>query len=171
VLSLPLGVILAAMPWRPGAYAAALDAWTPPMFAVLAVSRVGCFLQGCCYGVRSPMLGISFPPGGLAHERQLATGLVAPGSLPLPVVPTQLIEAAALFGLSVAAFAQLRRGRTGIFLPFVAAYSAFRFLAEFLRDDPERNALAGLSTSQWTALVLLGGYALWRQSQRQPLPA
>ena len=171
VLALPLGVLVAAMPWRSVPYAAALDAWTPPMFAVLAVSRIGCFLQGCCYGIRSSFFGTSFPVGAPAYEQQLAAGIIAPGSPPLPVVPTQLIEAAALITLCGIALAQLRHGRGGLYVPLVVAYSAFRFVIELVRDDPERNALVGLSTSQWTALLVIATYAAWRQSRRLAQPA
>jgi hypothetical protein len=45
---------------------------------------------------------------------------------------------------------------------------------EFLRGDP-RGAAAGVSTSQWIGLVLVGVGIVWlwigfRRSQRNPLP-
>jgi hypothetical protein len=36
---------------------------------------------------------------------------------------------------------------------------------EFLRDDPERNFLGPLATSQWIGLVLLGSYGVWMRAR------
>lgn len=153
-------------------YVTALDAWTPAMFVVLAVARAGCFLQGCCYGVPSRWLGVSFPPHGTIYHRQLAAGLIAPGSPTLPVVPTQAVEAAVLVALGAWTMRTLKQGRTTIFPHAVALYSALRFVLEIVRDDPDRNLLGPLSTSQWIATALLLVYGTWRlASSRTIVPA
>jgi prolipoprotein diacylglyceryltransferase len=82
ILSLPLTAAVLCPPWRPRAYARALDAVTPSLCAVLAICRVGCFLQGCCYGVPSRVFGVAFPPGSPAAARQLGEGLLLAGSGP-----------------------------------------------------------------------------------------
>lgn len=162
ILFLPVTAAVLCPPWRPGQYARALDAVTPSLFVVLAICRIGCFLQGCCYGLPSRVFGVSFPPGSPASARQLGEGLILAGSWTLPVVPTQLIEAGSLGGLAV--WTQRRLGGGGtVFGAAVAAYSAFRFVLEFVRDDPERNFLGPLSASQWVALALLATLALWRR--------
>jgi prolipoprotein diacylglyceryltransferase len=162
VLVLPLGVLLACLPRQWPQYVALLDAWTPPMMATLAGSRVGCFLQGCCYGRRHDALGLSFPPGSPAHAHQVEIGLIARTDPSLPVLPAQGLEAIALFALAGWSLWAVRRRRPHVFLDGVAIYSLVRFALEFLRDDPDRNALAQLSTSQWIALAVLALYATWR---------
>jgi phosphatidylglycerol:prolipoprotein diacylglycerol transferase len=142
------------------------------MFAVLGVARVGCFLGGCCWGVRSDRLGIVFPHYGSLYQRQLADGLIAPGSPTLPVVPAQALEAALLLGLCAWSLRALRGGQRGIFPHAVALYSAARFVLESVRDDPDRNFLGPLSTSQWIAGALLLAYGTWRlASSRTIVPA
>jgi len=51
-----------------------LDLWTAPLLVVLAVARLGCLLQGCCYGVRSDLFGVSFPVGAPVYYEQLRAG-------------------------------------------------------------------------------------------------
>lgn len=159
IVFLPITLLVVSVPWRDLRYREALDAWTPPLFAVLATSRIGCFLQGCCYGYPSRW-GLSFPAHAYRHAQ---AGLVPAGAPALPVVPTQLLEAVALAVLCLVTFAQLRRGRTDVFAPAVVAYSVIRFGLELLRADPDRNAFGALSTSQWIALAVVAGYAAWRQ--------
>jgi phosphatidylglycerol:prolipoprotein diacylglycerol transferase len=155
ILALPLAVFLISTVPRDISFARALACWTPAMFVVLAIARVGCFLQGCCYGVRSDLLGIRFAEGSIVHSAQVAGGLIRPGAAALPVVPTQALEAVALAGLALWSFRAVRAGKRRIFVHAVAAYSFFRFAVEFLRADPARNQLGPLSTSQWIALVVV----------------
>jgi prolipoprotein diacylglyceryltransferase len=168
ILALPLTALVVSVPWRDLGYEEALDCWTPPMFIVLAISRVGCFLQGCCYGIRSEFFGITFPPHGTIYYEQLNLGLLEQhAAQTLPVVPTQAISAVALFVMAGWSFWRLKRGDRAIFPSSIAVYSLFRFLIEFARDDVTRNALGPFSTSQWIALVLLAVYGAWRLAGRR----
>lgn len=164
ILFLPLIALAVSAPWGDLGHAEVLDSLTPPLCVVLAICRFGCFLQGCCYGIRSDLFGVVFPPAGPVYARQLAAGLIAPGGPTLPVVPAQLLEAFILAGLSFWAMRELGRGRRRIFLPVVAAYSTFRLAIEWVRDDPERNFLGPLSVSQWVALLVLGVFVTRRAS-------
>jgi phosphatidylglycerol---prolipoprotein diacylglyceryl transferase len=174
VLTLPLGILLIGGRLADGSFHELLDRWTPAMMATLATTRVGCFLQGCCYGRRHDTLGTAFPPGSPVYFRQLHDRLINEGSHALPVIATQLLEALVLFALSAWCLWALRAGRAKIFFHGVALYSIARLALEFLRDDPERNALGPLSSSQWIAIAVLAVYGYWRQrhaSRRPPLPA
>jgi phosphatidylglycerol:prolipoprotein diacylglycerol transferase len=169
IVFLPITLVAVVFPWRDLGYVEALDAWTPPMFVVLGIARVGCFLQGCCYGVRSDLFGISFPPASPLYYQQLNGKLIAEGEATLPVIPTQVLCAVLLFTLAVWCFRRLRRGDTDLFPAAVGVYSVLRFLLEFARDDPDRNFLGVLSTSQWIALFILatvGAAMAWRRSVR-----
>ena len=77
--------------------------------------------------------------------------------------PRLSFEAAALVGLAAWSIRQVVRRRPHVFAHGVVAYSAVRFLLEFVRDDPERNAFGPLSTSQWIALAIVGAFLAWQQ--------
>ena len=66
-----------------------------------ACGRIGCFFYGCCYGrLSESALAVSFPRGSPAWGEQLEHGLIDSTALrSLPVLPTQLFEAAALLVL------------------------------------------------------------------------
>ncbi len=114
------------------------DLIAPPLCFAHALGRLGCFLNGCCYG------------------KAAAWGIVLPEVDRLPRMPAQLFEAGGLVALG-AALSFLRPGapgRTGrILAAYLLGYGALRFAVEFTRDDPRGAALGGLSPSQWLALV------------------
>src|SRR5262245_54000798 len=118
-----------------------------------AVGKIGCFLAGCCYGLPSPH-GVSFRPGSLCHTTQRASGVV-PGT---PVHPIQLYDM--IFGFSLFGallWLQKKTKRPGELLAATTlGYSAYRFIIEFFRDDPDCHTFGStlLRDSQWTAIVL-----------------
>ena len=129
-----------------------------------AFGRIGCFLNGCCYGSRAEgalsWLGVSFPPLSDASYEQARLGLLARPSLPsLPVLPVQLFEAAFLLMLAallVFLYAKTRKAGTAKGLPtgvYLFSYAAFRFLIEFLRGD-DRPELGSLSSAQMFSIPL-----------------
>jgi phosphatidylglycerol:prolipoprotein diacylglycerol transferase len=65
-----------------------LDAMTPPFAAAVFIARMGCFLNGCCYGTPCDY------PWCMIFPITSAAGLRFPG---IPIHPTQLY--AAFFGL------------------------------------------------------------------------
>lgn len=52
------------------------DVMAPGMMAGLALGRIGCLMNGCCFGgpCEVPGMGVSFPAGSPAYYRQLETG-------------------------------------------------------------------------------------------------
>ena len=162
IVFMPLSVVAISWPWKDLEFRAGLDCWTPPLFAVIGVTRIGCFLYGCCYGIRWDRWGISFPPDSPVSDHHLKAGLIDFGMPSLPVVPTQLISVFALLCICVWTLWCLRKNRREIFPDAVALYSIFRFGIEFVRDDPDRNFLGPFSSSQWISLLLLAIYTTWR---------
>ena len=126
-----------------------------------AFGRIGCFFFGCCYGrLSSSAIAVSFPRGSPAWYEQLNAGLiVATAQKSLPVLPTQLFEAAAnllLFAALFFFFRWFRRGTTALYL---IGYAFIRFGMETLRGDP-RAAVGPFSISQAISLALLAAGAL-----------
>lgn len=145
------------------------DIAAPSIMLGVAFGRVGCFLNGCCFGKRSEWLcAVRFPRGGPTYEtppfshhvRQY--GLDPGAEWSLPVHPTQLYETAACLLMFVALSWMLKKNlRHGVVLLTMGVmYAVWRFGVEYLRDDPGREmGLWGLSFSQ-TASIFVGGLCL-----------
>jgi phosphatidylglycerol---prolipoprotein diacylglyceryl transferase len=123
--------------------------------------RMGCFLNGCCFGtVTKSVLGVVFLRGGATHRHQIETHLVdASSALPLPVHPTQLYSALLNLGIFFVCYLGIRprkRFDGQVIWWFIVLKAITRSAVEILRDD-ERGGLGFLSTSQ---LVSLGFFAL-----------
>lgn len=103
-----------------------LDAVAPALVLGEGFTRIGCFLNGCCFGRPTDCpLGMVFPPGS-------AAGAQFPGQ---PIHPTQLYSSLAgflLFGLAL--LLERRRLRPGLlFAIILLLYSLFRFGIDFVR--------------------------------------
>jgi phosphatidylglycerol:prolipoprotein diacylglycerol transferase len=109
-----------------------------------AIGRIGCFLEGCCYGVAAePPFGIEFAGRGL-------TGTY---------LPTQLVEMTWGFITFAALYfwipKKLKLKKDGsLFVIYLGFYGLGRFLIEFVRTAPWR--LFGVFTfSQLVSAALL----------------
>jgi len=155
------------------------DATTPSMVLGLGLTRIGCFLAGCCHGrVTDLPWGVSFPAGAQASRN---IDCIPPGAVPgtvasLPVHPTQIYESMLGFALfPLALYLVKKRKVTGqAFLILVCCYAVGRFLLEFIRADNDRGTVFGvLSTSQFIGLVLFPlaiGMLIWRLKKGDPPP-
>ncbi|MGH9947636.1 MAG: prolipoprotein diacylglyceryl transferase [Pyrinomonadaceae bacterium] len=136
------------------------DAFAPALALGQAFGRQGCFAAGCCWGKPTDLFwGIHFTEKG--HE-YTGVPMYGPTNEELFLHPTQLIESftmLAVFGLLV----WLHRNKKfdgQVLIAYGFIYSTFRFLIEFLRDDPQRGdlfglfATIGLSPSQIISLVV-----------------
>jgi len=82
------------------------DAFSPLAALALVFIRLGCFLNGCCFGkVSSVPWAVSFPPGTAVFWYHRFRGWIPPGARSsLPVHPLQLyflLAAMCMFGLLV----------------------------------------------------------------------
>ncbi|MEK7466562.1 MAG: prolipoprotein diacylglyceryl transferase [Planctomycetota bacterium] len=147
-------------PWQLGDFIA------PAISFGYAIGRLGCFMNGCCYG-HEVAWGIAIPE---RHEFP-----------PIPRHPTQLYEVASalLIGAFLLWLLPRRKFRGQVWWSYVALYAVARFTVEFWRDDP-RGEYGPLMTSQWIALLLFPagvvGYLVQRKlgalgSSADPVPA
>jgi phosphatidylglycerol:prolipoprotein diacylglycerol transferase len=134
----------------------------------LALTRLGCFLNGCCYGKVSDVpWAVRFPNGSAVHEVQLNAHLVAPGAPALAVHPTQLYLAALnllTFFLLYFLFRRRKRFDGALFAWLLICKGVFRTIVEVWRDDDRGVMFGWLSTSQLLSipLVALGIWLLVR---------
>jgi phosphatidylglycerol:prolipoprotein diacylglycerol transferase len=154
-------------PFRPMA-----DAVAPALAIGSAVGRVGCFLNGCCYGgVTDRPWALSFPAGSPPWARHVHDGLLsASATRSLPTHPTQLYSAAdGLLLLALLTAFYPRRRRDGeVMALLMVTYPVTRFLTECVRGD-EPAVIAGLTLSQAISVVIfVGGLAVWAHLLRQP---
>jgi phosphatidylglycerol---prolipoprotein diacylglyceryl transferase len=143
-------------PWR------LADASVPAVAAGIVLVRVGCFLNGCCSGVRTDLpWGVTFPGSGvdagiqvLASSGLLGTVMATPAA----VHPTQLYELAAVVLSAGAALTVARRGvLPGLpALAFATGFMLFRAANQALRVPPPGGTLSDILP----LLYLAGGVAL-----------
>lgn len=140
------------------------DAASPAVALGYAVYRIGCFINGCCFGTVTDLpWATTFGVNSEAFAAQLAAGLIAvDASHMLPVHPTQLYHAL----LGVVAFLVLIRMKGEVlgsrFAAALMLYGAGRFVIQFYRGD-SHPVIGLLDINHIAALLMLAmGVALWR---------
>lgn len=121
-------------------FLAVADFFIPYLALAQGFGRIGCFLNGCCYGIEAPSrfpLSVIFPQDFCGRH------------------PTQIYAALALILIYVVLrLWQSKPHFAGeIFLAYCMLYSGKRFLIEFLRGDNPRVVL-GLTISQVISIVI-----------------
>lgn len=118
--------------------------WADIMFPSVPLGqffgRLGCFLNGCCYG--RPMdgfPGMVFPSIGDGQH----------------YLPTQLLEStASLLILAILLFVDRGRKIRGmVFASYITLYSTWRFIIEFFRGDDRGLPVMGMPISQFLSLL------------------
>lgn len=145
LIGVPLSIpLLRALDLPFGAY---WDAASVTLMAGMALTRVGCLLNGCCAG----------------HPTESRFGLVLPaqGSVRCRRIPTQILEgAAALLLLALVVALRPHEPFAGaVFLLTIAGYSALRVAFEPLRErGREGNRITSLA---FIAAALAALVAVW----------
>lgn len=94
-----------------------------------AIARIGCFLNGCCYGKPAKVAGVIFSPDSIAGARFCN----------VPLHPVQVYDALCnlIIFIVLLKYGQ-KNNKTGIlFFSYLLLYSAERFVFEFIRADSE----------------------------------
>jgi phosphatidylglycerol:prolipoprotein diacylglycerol transferase len=164
-----------------------IDAIAPALALGIAIGRLGCFLNGCCYGDTCELpWAVAFPPASppwwdqVRHDQLPAAlpfveairgGAILPGApWSHPVHPTQLYSTlgCAILTALLLAYYPLRRRDGEVFALLMVTYPVHRFLVEWLRND-EGTFLAGLTISQALSVAVLAcGLVFWIVLARQP---
>ena len=120
------------------------DVISPGIILAQAIGRVGCTLNGCCYGVETHL------PWAIVYTHPESFGPIG-----VPVHPTQIYEL--IYNLIVFAVLLSLRGRFrpdgSLFLIYLTLYSLWRFGIGFIRDGTP--FLFGLHEAQFIALIVL----------------
>jgi phosphatidylglycerol:prolipoprotein diacylglycerol transferase len=141
------------------------DILTPSVALGGALTRVGCFCNGCCFGQGCPAdhpLAVSFPRGCACFAHQLAAGdIPADAAHTTPVYATQLLEAGGFLllfvVLTVLLWRRPERLRGVVFLAFLLLYPILRFIGECYRVSP-RGPLR-LSSAQFVSMGIFAAAA------------
>lgn len=124
-----------------------------PMFALgLGITRVGCFLNGCCYGLPAhDHFGLVFPMDSPA-------GFHYPG---IPIIPTQIYSAAAGIVILVIVLIseKFKKFDGHSFWITIGLYSIWRFIIDFYRYYEDSMIFAtigghGYSRNQFLTAIL-----------------
>ncbi|MDI6825063.1 MAG: prolipoprotein diacylglyceryl transferase [Bacillota bacterium] len=134
-----------------------LDGGAPAIALGTAITRVGCFLEGCCWGILTG--------GDWGFLTRFAPGLRHPAQL------YEMVLDLALFAVLWYLAPRLTRLPGQLFLFYVAGYSAIRFAVEFWRDVPHLGGWVTVTQPAALAAVL-GSLALawvrWHRARRSP---
>lgn len=126
-----------------------LDAIVPYAVLVHAFGRIGCFLNGCCYGKPTHLFWGVFFPG--QHYR---------------IHPTQLYESFflfVLFGLLRIVSRRKIRGEGSLFCLYLFSYGLFRFGIEFLRGDQETFFWNFTLPQLFSVVLVAGSLFFWKR--------
>jgi phosphatidylglycerol:prolipoprotein diacylglycerol transferase len=134
-------------------FPAVADIGAPGFALAYAFGRVGCFLNGCCYGhACSAPWAVRFQQDGV------------PGAITEPSHPTQLYSAAT----SLVIFAILHRARRAphrdgtVVLSYFALYAIYRFANDFFRAGATSKVLwFGLTDGQIASAVAVPLLLTW----------
>jgi phosphatidylglycerol---prolipoprotein diacylglyceryl transferase len=147
-----------------------MDVIAPSIAVGTLFGRLGCFLNGCCFGdiCRLPW-AISFPANSPPWVHHMRSGMIDANALTsLPVHPTQIYSAidALVILLLLTAYFPLRRRDGEVIGLLMIVYPISRFAIEYLRND-EGVFFGGMTISQTisvTLLLLTGVYWAWLSS-------
>ncbi len=141
------------------------DILVPSVFIGVAFGRMGCFLNGCCYGDRCELpWAVTFPQGSVPFQALVARGFLLPdAAASLPLHPTQIYSSINALVLAVLTSVYFKyRSRDGAVVAVaLITYPISRIVIEILRGDEMGQFGTGLTISQWVSIgVLIFGIGL-----------
>ncbi|HVP58847.1 MAG TPA: prolipoprotein diacylglyceryl transferase [bacterium] len=146
-----VGCGIAYLRWKKLPVLVVTDIVSPYIALGIAIARVGCFLNGCCFGKPTGLpWGCTFPPDSQAGwvERSALAGKA--------VHPTQIYESIACVGMFFLLRWLAKGGRaTGtVFFSLLVLYGGWRFGIDFLRYYEPGMMIGGINLT-WNQVVSL----------------
>jgi len=126
----------------------AADLCAPSGALGYAITRIGCFLNGCCYGAPTSL------PWAVRFNDH--------GTITPPSHPTQIYAALANLAIFyiLTRLEKMPRAPGFVFISYLGLYSIYRFLIEFLRKGFTAEPwLFGLTQAQWVSVVIAAASA------------
>lgn len=153
------------------------DAIAPGLGLGIVLIRMGCFLNGCCFGqVTDLPWAVHFPVNSVPYKYYIPDMLASPSSLLFGLIrspgihPTQLYEAgAALLITLFIVFLERKRVPSGIpFLTFALLFSLFRWGNSFLRAPALTLQMPGMVYPLiYLSIIIVSGILIfWRLQTR-----
>lgn len=145
------------------------DAAVPAVFVGVAFGRMGCFLNGCCYGDACDLpWGVQFPAESVTWKALVERGFLDENSpATMMLHPTQLYSSlnGVVLAALTAAYYRFRAGDGSVVALAMMTYPVSRICIEILRGDEMGQLGTGLTISQLVSLGVFGlGLVLARWS-------
>lgn len=136
-----------------------VDIITPSIFIGVGFGRIGCLMNGCCFGDRCDLpWGICFPHGSSTFEVLYHRGFVdGTAAYTMPLHPTQIYSSLNGFVLAfvTSQFFWHRRFAGDVFGLGCVLYPITRILLEFIRADEMGQFGTSFTISQWYSVGIL----------------
>ena len=144
VLGAAIGIWLFSLLSKRFSFGHLADVIAPGIILAQTIGRIGCTLNGCCYGKTTTL------PWAIIY-----TNPDTHGPIGIPVHPTQIYEI--IFNLIVFGVLYKLRGRLkpdgSLFLVYLTLYSVWRLGIDFIRDGT--SFLFGLHQAQVISIIVL----------------
>ena len=154
----------------------AADILAPSIALGYVFGRIGCLMNGCCYGTVCHLpWAVRFPNQSFAWEQQFREGLVGEHDRALPVHPTELYESLLNLVLYLALAWLYRRKKFDgqVFAAYLMCYAVSRSIVETFRGDYTAAHLhGGLTPAHLISIASFaaGAILFWRL-RKAPAPA
>lgn len=134
------------------------DALAPSIALGYVFGRVGCFLNGCCFGRPCDLpWAIRYPYGSDVWAAQFARKMIGEQDPAIPVHPSQLYDSLLSLGLYLGLAWLYRRKKFDgqVFAMYLVCYAITRSIVETFRGDYTAAHLhAGLTPAHWISIAI-----------------
>lgn len=138
--------------------------WPFPLFA--ALTRINCFLEGCCFGkLYNGIFSITYPPASIVSKQQYMKRLLPSRYVEsLPVHPAQLYIIVSMFLLfcAVLIMKKMKVRKNIIAGTVLSGYGLSNFVIEFFREEPLVFKFVTMGQVMEVILFLIGLYLIFK---------